>query len=168
MTITKDETFGYELTSQGKLEFFSHVLDDFESYIETYWTKTQSEKWDDVGVLPVSFRIDYIEKQFEDDFEDELSRICEEDDEKYYDESHVHCFTVKNTPENLQALEEEMVYSCEVDEDDDSLINVQELAQWSWMYYSRKYYSEKIKEDMSDNTGIPIEDFQKEDISVDG
>ena len=168
MTITKDETFGYELTSQGKLEFFSYVLDDFESYIETYWTKTQSEKWDDVPILPESFRIDYIEKQFEDDFNSELGRICEEDDEKFYDENHVHCFTIKNTPENLQALEEEMVYSCEVDEDDDSLINVQELAQWSWMYFSRKYYSDMIKDDMSNNTGIPIEDFQKENISVNG
>ena len=164
---TRNETFGYELTDKGRLETFSYVLDDFETYIETYWTKTQSQKWDDVDVLPESFRIEYIEKQFDEDFNAELLERSEAGDDSFYDGDHLNCFTIRNTPENLEALEGE-TYSHDVDEDDESLIMVQTLTEWSSIYYTREFYSDLIKGDLSCNTGIPIEDFQKENVSVNG
>ena len=164
---TEHKAFGYELTEKGRLKTFSYVLDDFETYIENYWTKTQSQKWDDVGVLPESFRIEYIEKQFDDDFNTELLERSEAGDDSFYDGDHLNCFTIRNTPENLKALEDETYWHA-IDEDDESLITVQTLTEWSWIYYKRKFYSDLIKEDLSCNTGIPIEDFQKEDISVNG
>ena len=168
MTNTTHEQFGYELTFEGRLGWFSYILDDFEGYIESYWTKTQSEKWDDVDVLPESFRVDYIENQFEKDFDSELVRRCDSDDYSFYDENlHLNCLTVKNTPENKEALEDVYI-THEVDEDDESLLNVSSIAQWSWRFYTDTFYSDLIKSDLSVESGIPIEDFQKEGISFNG
>ena len=175
----RDKTFGYELTEKGKLDFFSDVLDDFESYIKVYWEQTQTEKWDDVPVLPESFRIEYIDNRFEEDFHVEDLRRLEEENEGSEDIDKFECYTdigaenyyhVKNTPDNLKAIQENEWYflSYEIDEDDNSFIIVRELALWSWRYYSRDVYSELIFENMSNNTGIPIEDFGKDGIMMIG
>ena len=180
MTIAKDKTFGFELSESGKLEWFSYVLDDFEAYIEAYWTKTQSGKWDDVTVLPESFRIDYIDNQFDEDWDVEFERRAEAENEGsddvvcFTDLNHVNAFEVKNTPENLEKIKEEtgcMVHSWTIwDEegDDDSVIHVETLAIWTWVYYSRTFYSDEIKENFCMDTGIDMEDIQEEDINVNG
>ncbi len=170
----KDETYGYELTEKGKLDFFSFILDDFESYIKAYWERTQSGKWDGVPVLAHSFRVDYIDNQFKEDFENEDVRRLKEENEGnedivcYTDIGTENYYHVKNTPDNLQALKEVEWYflSCEVDEDDDSLIIIRELALWSWRYYSRDVYSEMIFINMSFNTSIPIEDFDEHGVTM--
>lgn len=164
------DAMGVEETFQGKLGLFSFVLDDFEEYIKSYWTKTQSENWDDIEVLPESFRVQYIDEQFSKDWDEEDMERSESLDGSYYDGNalgHLDCFTIKNTPKNLELLEDE-VYRFNVDEDDDSIINVESLTHWDWMYYTSDFYSKIIKDDLSSNTGIPIEDFQKENISVNG
>ena len=171
----RDKTFGYELTEKGKLDFFSFVLDDFESYIKVYWERTQTENWDDVPVLPESFRIEYIDNRFEEDFRvEDLRRLeehCENDGDLdiqcYIDINAENCYRVKNTPGNLETIkEDDWYFQWEVDEDDNSFIIVRELALWSWMYYSRDVYSDLIFENMSNNTGIPIEDFDKDGVMM--
>lgn len=166
-TIKKDEQFGYELTDEGRIKWFSYILDDFEEYIKSYWTKTQSENWDDIEVLPEAFRIDYITNQFDEDWDSELT-VRNEDGDGLFDEQHDNWFTVKNTPENLKLLEDYGEDRFEVDEDDSSLINIRTLTEWIWIYYTQEFYSQVIKDDFACNTGIPLEDIQTEDVSVMG
>ena len=167
-TTTPTQVFAYEETPESKLSFFSLIFDDFEGYIQSYWEKTQSEKWDDVDVLPESFRIDYIDNQFEEDFEDEDDRRLAED--SWTDIEHVNAFTIKSTPKNIQALtrDDGVVYRWEFFDDYPDDIIVKTLSCWSWIYYSRPYYSRMIKENFSDDIGISLDEIQKEDVSING
>ncbi|MDB4616763.1 hypothetical protein OAE23_01525, partial [Synechococcus sp. AH-551-E11] len=141
--------------------------------------KTQSEDWDNVPVLPESFRVEYVEQQFDTDFDTEDAKRLEafnngEDDdnnEGWLPISHVNWILVKNTPENLEKLKEAQVLSYEVWEDfpefgDDSCIHVETLAVWYWRYYNDTVYSEETKENFIIDTDIPLEEIQKEDIHV--
>ena len=170
-----DQVFAYEETTESKISFFSYILYDFEGYIQSYWETTQSEKWDNVDVLPESFRIDYIDNQFAEDFEDEDDRrIAEEDggDEEicWSDIDHVNSFFVKRTPKNIQALtrDDDVVYKWELWDEYPDDIYVETLSCWSRIYYSRPYYSWMIKEYFSCDTGIPFYEVEKGDICVNG
>ncbi len=170
------QVFRYEETTESKLSFFSLILDDFEGYIQSYWEKTQSEKWDDVDVLPESFRIDYIDNQFDEDFyeEDDIRMAKDEegdgDDYCYTDLNHVNSFSIKKTPKNIQTLKDEadLVYKWELWDEYPDDIMVETLTEWSWFYYSRPYYSWMIKENFSCDTGIPFDEIEKGDICVNG
>ena len=177
----KHETFGYELAEKGKLWFFGHVFDDFESYIKAYWNKTQSEECDDS--YDESFRIDYIEKQFEDDFDVEDDRRLElendgDADAFYYDKEHVNAFTIKHYRENKDAVMKDvrdgslgngggLIWDWGIS-DDPGEMTIETLAQWTWKYYTRPYYSQMIKENFSADLGVPLDEIQKEHISVNG
>ena len=97
--------YDYELTTEGRIKWFSYILDDFEEYIKEYWNKTQSEDWDNVPVLPESFRVEYVEKQFDTDFDTENEKRLEafnngeddDNDEGWLPISHVN-FIVVITP----------------------------------------------------------------------
>ena len=77
MTTPRHKKFGYELTDKDKFRYFSKIFALYESDIKRYWEKTQSEDWDDVEVLPESFRIDYLDNQFDQDYEEN----CNDEDE---------------------------------------------------------------------------------------
>ncbi len=179
MNNNKHKFYDYELTTEGRIKWFSYILDDFEEYIKEYWNKTQSEDWDNVPVLPESFRVEYVEKQFDSDFDTEDAKRLEafnngEDEgnnEGWLPISCVNWILVKNTPENLEKLKDAKVLSYEVWEDfpefgDDSCIHVETLAIWYWRYYNDKLYSEETKENFSGDTDIPLEEIQKENIHV--
>jgi len=178
------QVFAYEETTKSKLSFFSLIFDDFEGYIQSYWETTQSEKWDDVDVLPESFRIDYIDNQFTEDFEDEDDRrlaieLQGGDEDAYWtDFEHVNTFTIKFYQENKEAVMKDVrdgkrgngggvIWDWGLSDDLEE-ITITTLARWSWIYHSRSYYSWMIKENFSCDTGIPLEEIQKENISING
>tara|TARA_Y100000401_G_C8314469_1_gene221665 strand:- start:373 stop:1179 length:807 start_codon:yes stop_codon:yes gene_type:complete len=79
MTTSRHPKFGYLMTDKDKFRYFSKVFVFYQIYIKKYWEATQSEDWDDVEVLPESFRLDYLDNQYIKDYEERHSD--DEDDE---------------------------------------------------------------------------------------
>ena len=79
MTASIHPKFGYELTDKDKFRYFSKIFALYQFKIKKYWEATQSEDWDAVEVLPESFRLDYLDNQYSQDYEDRHGD--DEDDE---------------------------------------------------------------------------------------
>ena len=78
MTAAKHPKFGYELTDEDKFRYFSKIFALYQINIKKYWEATQLEDWDNVDVLPESFRLDYLDNQYGQDYEE---RHSDEDDD---------------------------------------------------------------------------------------
>ena len=59
-------SFNYPLNDEGKAAWFDLIIDDFEDYIENYWSFTKGIDCEED--YPISFQIDYVDNQFLDDF----------------------------------------------------------------------------------------------------
>ena len=90
MTTPRHEKFGYELTDKDKFRYFSKIFMVYQSDIKRYWDKTQSEDWDNVDVLPESFRIDYLDNQFDHEYEERCNDEDEDEDEDVPFEIELH------------------------------------------------------------------------------
>ena len=88
MTTPRHKKFGYELTDEDKFRYFSKIFALYESDIKRYWDKTQSEDWDDVEVLPESFRLAYLDNQFDQDYEENCNDEDEDEDVPFEIELH--------------------------------------------------------------------------------
>ena len=59
-------SFNYPLNDEGKAAWFDLIIDDFEDYIENYWSFTKGIDCEED--YPISFQVDYVDNQFLDDF----------------------------------------------------------------------------------------------------
>jgi len=158
--LTKHKWYNYELTDVSKLQFFSDILDDFEEYIKAYWEKSQHIKWDDVPVLPESFRIEYIDKQFDADFEVEDEKRNNEEEgagEVWIDWTDI--YYVKNTPENLKLVNDTGMYS-DVQECNEETFIVETCGLWYKHFFNPHSYEEQELGNFLCATGLSKEDVK--------
>lgn len=161
--------FSYQDTKEGRLWFFSNCLDedDFESYISAYWKKVIGDK--EPSVYPEPFRIDYIDRQFADDFKTECQKRREATDGEFWDERFIDTFNIKNTPENWQKLEEQAyTWNHEVEEDDESVIEVKTITLWFHSFFDDDAYMNEVFKEFSNEHGIDIKDIDVESWSGQG
>jgi len=148
MTTPTHGQFGYELTDEGRFAYFSSIYTIYFLDIKRYWEKTQAINWNDVEVLPESFRLDYINNQFEKDYKsrnhEETEYIEGEDyrveNEIYYwkDQDHISYYLVTQEVVNKMNLTEACIYTVDehFEDEEEGLENWKEIGLISHAEYT--------------------------------
>ena len=149
-------SFDYPLTDEDKTAWFAFIFDDFEDYIESYWSFTKGI--DGVEDYPIYFQIDYVDNQFLDDFIIADIFRCERGDESYFDQTLFDTFFIRNKSASLDCVIN-VAYSCRVD--DSNLMEIKMVTLWSRRYLSKHFYEEVVFNNFACSASIPLDDIIK-------
>ena len=151
-------SFNYPLNDEGKAAWFDLIIDDFEDYIESYWSFTKGVDCEEG--YPVSFQIDYVDNQFLDDFIIEDSFRHELGDEYYFDQSLADTFFIKNKSYSLDCAAN-VSSSQRVEDSNPSLIEIKLMSLWSHRYLSKHSYEIVVFNNFASDANIPLDDIIK-------
>ena len=131
MSVPVHNRFGYELTDGGRFKYFSKIFAIYQHRIRKYWGKTQSEDWDKVDVLPEAFRLDYLENQFEKDYENRYDGEDGDENDRFEIETKERGYELNDTDKRVLTYEVEIRRRESPDEDDETLTanTIKELAE---------------------------------------
>ena len=151
-------SFNYPLNDEGKSAWFDLIIDDFEDYIENYWSFTRGIDCEED--YPISFQIDYVDNQFLDDFIIEDSFRCELGDECYFDQSLSDTFLIKNKSYSLDYAAN-VSSSQRIVDSTPSLIEIKMMSLWSQRYLSKHSYEIVVFNSFAREANIPLDDIIK-------
>ena len=151
-------SFNYPLNDEGKAAWFDFIIDDFEDYIENYWSFTKGIDCEED--YPISFQIDYVDNQFLDDFIIEDSFRCELGDECYFDQSLSDTFLIKNKSYSLDCAAN-VSSSRRIVDSTSSLIEIKMMSLWSQRYLSKHSYEIVVFNSFAREANIPLDDIIK-------
>ena len=151
-------SFNYPLNDEGKAAWFDFIIDDFEDYIENYWSFAKGIDCEDD--YPISFQIDYVDNQLLDDFIIEDSFHCELGDECYFDQSLSDIFLIKNKSYSLDYAAN-VSSSRRIVDSTPSLIGIKMMSLWSQRYLSKHSYEIVVFNSFAREANIPLDDIIK-------
>jgi len=151
-------SFDYPLTDEGKIAWFAFIFDDFEDYIESYWSFKVGI--DGVEDYPIFFRIDYVDNQFLDDFIIEDDFRFDAPYESYFDPTLIDTFFIKNETPSLDCAVN-VAYSLRVDDSNPLLIEIKMVTLWSRRYLSKHSYEAVVFNNFACSASIPLDDIIK-------
>ena len=151
-------SFDYPLTDEGKVAWFAFILDDFEAYIESYWSFKVGI--DGVKDYPISFQVDYVDNQFLDDFIIEDGFRFDAPYKSYFDPTLIDTFFIKNKPSSLDCAVN-VACSLRVDESNPLLIEIKMVTLWSRRYLSKYSYELVVFNNFAYAASISLDDIIK-------
>ena len=149
-------SFNYPLNDEGKAAWFDLIVDDFEDYIENYWSFAKGIDCEEDYPMPKSDK----EKDILDDFIIEDSFRCELGGECYFDQSLADTFLIKNKSYSLDyaanvSSSQRLVGSTP------SLIEIKMMSLWSQRYLSKHSYEIVVFNSFAREANIPLDDIIK-------